>query len=117
MAQIIARGYVARIATYILAGELALGKILAGELPRPAFPPRLRETAPTAWFRLAAGGLSFADVYAGRQDRVACLANLWQAVLAAAQGRRAAAGEPPAGRVGAQRAAAYRTGRRSPLSF
>jgi hypothetical protein len=85
-------GYVAGIATYVLAGELALGQVLAGELPRPAFPPRLRETAPAAWFRLAAGALSFADVYAGRQDRVACLANLCQAVLAAGQGRLAAAG-------------------------
>jgi Nucleotidyltransferase domain len=86
-------GYVAGIATYILAGELALGRVLAGDLPRPAFPPRLRETAPAAWFRLAAGALSFAGVYAGRQDRVACLANLCQAVLATGQGRLAAAGE------------------------
>jgi hypothetical protein len=86
-------GYVAGIATYVLAGELALGRVLAGDLPRPAFPPKLRETAPDAWFRLAAGAMSFADVYAGRQDRVACLANLCQAVLAAAQGRLAAAGE------------------------
>jgi len=86
-------GYVAGIATYILAGELALGRVLAGDLPRPAFPRKLRETAPQAWTRLAAGGLSFAEVYAGRQDRVACLANLCQAVLAAAQGRLAAAGE------------------------
>ena len=86
-------GYVAGIATYVLAGELALGRVLAGDLPRPAFPPKLRETAPVAWFRLAAGAMSFADVYAGRQDRVACLANLCQAVLAAAQGRLAAAGE------------------------
>jgi len=37
--------------------------------------------------------LHCADVHAGRQDRVACLANLCQAVLAAAQGRLAAAGE------------------------
>jgi hypothetical protein len=86
-------GYVAGIATYVLAGELALGRVLAGDLPRPAFPPKLRKTAPTAWSRLAAGALHFADVYAGRQDRVACLANLCQAVLAAAQGRMAAAGE------------------------
>ena len=86
-------GYVAGIATYILAGELALGRVLAGDLPRPEFPPRLRETAPEAWFRLAAGALSFAGVYAGRQDRVACLANLCQAVLATGQGRLAAAGE------------------------
>jgi len=86
-------GYVAGIATYVLTGELALGRVLAGELPRPGFPPKLRQTAPTAWFRLAAGALYFADVYAGRGDRVACLANLCQAVLAAAQGRLAAAGQ------------------------
>jgi hypothetical protein len=43
--------------------------------------------------RGAPGALSFADVYAGRQDRVACLANLCQAVLATAQGRLAAAGQ------------------------
>lgn len=86
-------GYVAGIATYVLVGELALGRVLSGDLPRPGFPPKLRETAPAAWFRLAAGALHFADVHAGRQDRVACLANLCQAVLAAAQGRLAAAGE------------------------
>ena len=86
-------GYVAGIATYVLAGELALGRVLAGDLPRPGFPRELRETAPAAWFRLAAGALHFAEVHAGRRDRVACLANLCQAVLAAAQGRLAAAGE------------------------
>jgi len=86
-------GYVAGIATYVLAGELALGRVLAGQLPRPAFPPKLRQTAPAAWSRLAAGAMHFADVHAGRQDRVACLANLGQAVLATAQGRLAAAGE------------------------
>jgi hypothetical protein len=86
-------GYVAGIATYVLAGELALGKVLAGELPRPRFPPRLRETAPVAWSRLAAGALHFAEVHAGREDKVACLANLCQAVLAVGQGSLAAAGE------------------------
>lgn len=86
-------GYVAGIATYVLAGELALGKVLAGDLPSPRFPPKLRKTAPVGWFRLAAGALHFAEVYAARQDRVACLANLCQAALATAQGRLAAAGE------------------------
>lgn len=41
-------GYVAGIATYVLAGELALGRVLAGMLPRPAFPPKLRQTAPAS---------------------------------------------------------------------
>ena len=106
-------GYVAGIPTYILAGELALGRVLVGDLPRPTFadacgggspaqlraaptqhfPAKLRQTAPTVWFRLAAGALSFADVHAQRRDRVACLANLCQAVLATAHGRLAAAGE------------------------
>jgi hypothetical protein len=86
-------GYVAGLPTYVLAGELALGKVLTGELPRPRFPPKLRQTAPAAWSRLAAGALHFAEVHADREDRAACLANLCQAVLAAAQGRLAAAGE------------------------
>jgi hypothetical protein len=86
-------GYVAGIATYILAGELALSRVLAGDLPRPGFPQKLRETAPATWSRLAAGALQIAGVHAERQDSVACLANLCQAVLAAAQGRLAAAGE------------------------
>ena len=72
---------------------MALGKVLAGNLPRPGFPPKLRQTAPAAWSRLAAGALHLAEVHAGRQDRVASLANLCQAVLATAQGRLAAAGE------------------------
>jgi hypothetical protein len=86
-------GYVAGLATYVLAGELALGKVLTGDLPRPRFPQKLRQTAPAAWSRLAAGALHFAEVYADRDDRAACLANLCQAVLAAAQGRLAAAGD------------------------
>jgi hypothetical protein len=85
-------GYVAGIATYVLAGELALGKVLAGDLPRPRFPDELRRGAPTVWMRLAAGALHFADAHARRGDRVAGLANLGQAVLAAAQARLAADG-------------------------
>jgi hypothetical protein len=86
-------GYVAGIATYVLAAELAVNETLAGELPRPAFPARLRETAPALWFRLAAGALAIGEVHAGRGDRVAALANFTQAVLATAQGRLAAAGQ------------------------
>src|SRR5689334_5890374 len=104
-------GYVAGIATYILAGELALGRVLAGDPPRPAFPPRLRQTAPEAWFRLAAGALSFAGVYAGRQDRVACLANLCQAVLATGQGQTWTRSSPTSGPVSAWTIPSGRSGR------
>jgi Nucleotidyltransferase domain len=86
-------GYVAGIATYVLAGELALCEVLAGELPRPSFPDPLQRTAPPLWYRLAAGALQFAEVHARRGDRVASLANLAQATLCTAQGRLAARGE------------------------
>jgi hypothetical protein len=85
-------GYVAGIATYVLAGELALNEVLAGSLPRPSFPEPLRRSAPPLWDRLAAGALAIAEVHARRADATAARANLAQAVLAAAQARLAAAG-------------------------
>ncbi len=86
-------GYVAGIATYVLAGELAVGKVLAGSLPRPSFPPALRKSAPPRWSDLGAGALQYASTYAARGDRVACLANVTQALLAVAQARLARRGE------------------------
>jgi hypothetical protein len=86
-------GYVAGIATYVLAGELAIGRVLMGELPRPAFPDALRAAAPPVWANLADGALRYAEVYASRGDAVGCLANVSQAVLATAQARLAAQGE------------------------
>lgn len=86
-------GYVAGIATYVLAGELAVNDVLAGELPRPSFPDALRESAPARWNRLAGGAMHFAHLHLARGDLVASVANLGQAVLAAAQARLAAAGE------------------------
>jgi hypothetical protein len=49
------------------AGWRAAASSARERTPRPAFPARLLQTAPGAWFRLAAGALSFAGVYAGRQ--------------------------------------------------
>lgn len=78
-------GYVAGIATYSLAGELALGRVLAGVLDRPAaFPDALRASAPPRWQRLAAGAMYFARVHTERGDRVAATANAMLAVLATA---------------------------------
>jgi hypothetical protein len=86
-------GYVAGIATYVLAGELAINEVLVGDLPRPVFPEALREAAPPLWFRLAAGALEVGRGHARRGDGVAAVANYAQAVLATAQGRLAARGE------------------------
>src|ERR671913_138810 len=86
-------GYVAGIATYILAGELAVNEVLEGALPRPDFPDALRVTAPLVWNRLAGGALHFARAHTDRGDVVAATANLAQAILAAAEARLAASGQ------------------------
>ncbi|MFH8898891.1 nucleotidyltransferase family protein [Streptomyces coeruleorubidus] len=53
--------HLAGIPTYLLAAELAINKVLRGELPRPAaYPPALRETAPAHWHGMAAATLAYA---------------------------------------------------------
>ena len=80
-------GYVAGIPTYVVAAELACQRVLAGSLPRPAFPAALRASAPPRWRRLAAGALAFADAHARRADTAACAGNLAVAALAEAHAR------------------------------
>src|SRR5262249_6607388 len=53
-------GYLCGMASYMLVGELALGRVLSGVLPRPAFPPRLAEEGPAVW----RGEASFALLHA-----------------------------------------------------
>jgi predicted nucleotidyltransferase len=86
-------GYVAGVATYVLAGELAVGEVLAGELPRPGFPERLRETAPPRWRASAKLSLGTAGTLAGRGDVGACVGLLAKAGIAAAQATLAERGE------------------------
>ncbi|MET9680700.1 nucleotidyltransferase domain-containing protein [Streptomyces coeruleorubidus] len=53
--------HLAGIPTYLLAAELAINKVLRGELPRPtAYPQALRETAPPHWHGMAAATLAYA---------------------------------------------------------
>jgi hypothetical protein len=54
-------GYLAGMAGYVLVGELAVGEVLAGALPRPGFPDALRQVAPARWRRGAASSLAVAD--------------------------------------------------------
>ncbi|CAN5606367.1 nucleotidyltransferase domain-containing protein [soil metagenome] len=86
-------GYVAGMATYVLAGELALGKVLVGALPRPDFPDALRRSAPLRWYGSGDFSLSIAETLALRADTVSCAGLLAKAAIATAQGRLAARGE------------------------
>jgi hypothetical protein len=86
-------GYVAGMATYALAGELALAEVLAGELPRPGFPDSLRQAAPGRWRRSAGFSLATADAAAERHDVVSCAGLLARAAIEAAQAALAERGE------------------------
>ena len=86
-------GFVAGMATYVLAGELALGKTLVGELPRPEFPDALREAAPRRWRGDADFSLTVAEQAAERGDVASCAGLLVRAAVAEAQARLAGAGE------------------------
>ena len=88
-----ADGYVAGLATYVLAGELATCEALSGELPRPGFPEPLRASAPPRWRRLCAYDLELAQGAAEAGDIARCVGLLGQAAIAEAQARLAARGE------------------------
>lgn len=85
-------GHVAGLPTYVLAGELALGTVLRGRLPRPVFSAALRKAAPRAWDGDAAFSLLIADGMAARGDAVAVAGMLARAAIAAAHSRLAARG-------------------------
>jgi predicted nucleotidyltransferase len=85
-------GLIIGLPTYVLAGELAMGKVLYGTLPRPAFPEALRGTAPAWWEGNAAFSLFFADSYAARNETTACAGSLARAVMAMAHARLARRG-------------------------
>ena len=86
-------GFVAGMATYVLAGELALCKTLVGELPRPEFPDALRETAPRRWRGDVDFSLAVAERAADRGDPGPCCGLVARAAIGEAQARLAAAGE------------------------
>lgn len=81
--------FVAGIPTYVLVGELALGKVLSGVLPRPDFPDALATSAPQRWRQLAAMALRTAKIHADRGDAVATVGNLSVATISEAHARLA----------------------------
>jgi predicted nucleotidyltransferase len=82
--------YLAGIPTYVVVAELAIARVLAGELPRPGFPPALRERARRFWADSAKLTLDYTDrVYAARGDALGTAGGLARAVVEAAHARLA----------------------------
>lgn len=52
-------GYLAGVPTYLVVAELAGHRVLRGDLPRPEYPPALRESASAQWFGRAAFSLDY----------------------------------------------------------
>ncbi len=86
-------GYLAGMTSYVLVGELALNRVLIGELPRPDFPDALRATAPPDWRGSAGFSLGVADSMARIGDVTACAGLLAKAAIAAAEAVIAERGE------------------------
>jgi hypothetical protein len=85
--------YLAGIPTYVVVGELAISRVLVGELPRPRFPAPLRERAARFWAEAARLSLDYTEAtYAARGDALGCAGGLARAVVEAAHGRLAARG-------------------------
>ncbi|MFL1379926.1 MULTISPECIES: nucleotidyltransferase domain-containing protein [unclassified Nocardiopsis] len=64
------------IPTYLVVAELALGRTLLGELPRPDYPQELRRSAPPRWRGVAAATLGYAENNHAPQGRVSHTAGL-----------------------------------------
>jgi Nucleotidyltransferase domain len=86
--------HLAGVPTYLVAAELGLSRVLAGELPRPGYPAALRAAAPLRWRQEAGLTLEYARAaYASRGDALGCAGLLAQAVVQEAHARVAARGE------------------------
>ena len=72
-------GHIAGLPTYVLAGELAMGRVLHGKLPGSTFSGRLRESAPPRWLGSAAFSLTLAETYAKRGYVTECAGSLARA--------------------------------------
>ena len=86
--------HLAGIPTYLVVAELAIGRVLVGDLPRPAYPEALRASAPPHWRGFASTTLAYAEHNHAPHGRVAqCAGLVAQAASQAAHGVLAGRGE------------------------
>ena len=81
--------HLAGIPTYMLPGELAGGRTLWGDLPRPIYPDALRRTAPPFWLDRANRELDYAKYWASTANPINCAGSLAKTVLQGAHARLA----------------------------
>jgi predicted nucleotidyltransferase len=86
-------GYLAGMPSHVLVGELAVGKVLHGDLPSPSFPEALRQRAPERWRSEAEFALLHGAKHAVRADPAGCAGMVAQAVIATSYGRLCERGE------------------------
>jgi predicted nucleotidyltransferase len=86
--------HLAGIPTYLVIAELALSRVLCGELPRPAYPEALQRAAPSRWWDRAARTFDYAiDSHAPQGRLVESVGLLGQAVAQSAHAVLAARGQ------------------------
>lgn len=86
--------HLAGVPTYIVVAELANNQVLAGTLPRPGYPPALREHAPPAWWSRAQLTLDYArNAHAPRGHALDCAGAAARACCETAHAILAAHGE------------------------
>jgi len=82
------------IPTYLVVAELAVGRVLVGDLPRPGYPDALRRSAPPRWRGFASATLAYAERDHAPHGRVAqCAGMIAQAASYTAHAVLAARGE------------------------
>jgi predicted nucleotidyltransferase len=86
--------HLAGIPTYLVVAELALSRVLHGELPQPGYPDALRELAPDRWWARAARTFGYAiDVHAKAGRVIEFVGLIGQAVAQSAHAVLAARGQ------------------------
>jgi hypothetical protein len=84
--------YVAGIPTYVVAAELALGRVVSGELRSPEYSDELSESAKVRWHRDAVATLAYAEAALQRHgDVTVAIGNASRALIEEAHSRAAAA--------------------------
>lgn len=86
--------HLAGIPSYLVLAELAVKRVLHGQLPTPAYPAALRERAPTIWWDRAERTFGYASVNHAPHGRLAqCAGLVAQAASQAAHAVLAARGQ------------------------